>query len=107
LTFSANDTEEGDIKTAADFKRNKKILEALSIPLPVSTWYAPDGELWRENTIITVVSKTLFLEKGFDFLIRKVEFDYSDQGTTAVLTVVPPSALTRGELIDPWSGQNA
>jgi prophage tail gpP-like protein len=100
--FTADDTSDGDVKQAAEYKRNQAIRDALTISLPVGGWYGPDGNLWTPATIITLVSKTLRLPKGSDFVIREVEFRWSTKGATATLKVCPPSAYTRGSLVDPW-----
>ncbi len=103
LTFQADDTIQGDIQKAAEWKRSKQLAEALTIPLPVSTWYAPNGELWKENTLITLKSSSLHLPDGFTFLIRSVEFTYEETGTTAVLNLVPPQVYTGEPIEEVWS----
>jgi len=102
FTFTASDTTEGNIQQAADWKRSKKLADALSIPVPVTSWYAPNGELWRENTLVTLVSPSLFVPDGFNFLIRSVEYVYGSAGTTAKLELVPPQVYTGGEITEPW-----
>lgn len=102
LTFKADDTTDGDITKAAAWRRTKQLAEALSIPFPVSSWFAPNGKLWRENTFVTVVSPTLSLPDGFTFLIRRVEYVFSAQGKNAVLSLVPPQVYTGEEINNPW-----
>lgn len=104
LAFSANDTDSDSIQKAADNRRNLSASEALSIPLPVSSWYGPDGELWTPNTLVTLVDPRLFLPDGFTFLIKSVEFVYgATEGSPATVTVVPPSVYTGEELVNPWA----
>jgi prophage tail gpP-like protein len=102
-TIMADDTEEGGMQQAADWERSKALVEALSIPFPVSDWYAPDGTLWRENTLVTVESARLHVPDGFTFLIRSVEYIYEEDGKKSVLNLVPPQAYTGEPLEDPWS----
>jgi prophage tail gpP-like protein len=102
LTFTANESTAGNIQAAADWRRSKQVAEALEIPLSVEGWYAPNGELWRENTIVTVVSETNFIPQGFDFLIKSVEFSLDDKGTTSTLQLVPPQVYTGEPLVEPW-----
>lgn len=103
FTFSTNETTAGEMQRAAEWKRSKQLAETLTIPLKVSSWYSSDGELWKENTLVTVKSKTIYVPDGFDFLIRSVEYEFTEKGTPAVLNLVPPQAFT-GELIDePWA----
>jgi len=68
----------------------------------VPSWYAPNGELWAPNTIVTVKSPTLYLDDGYNFLIREVTYDFSASGTTANLSLVPPEAYTGEEIVEPW-----
>lgn len=101
-TFSADDTTSGDIQKAADWERSKQIAKSFEFKLPVTSWYGPDGNLWTENTIVTVKSKALYVPDGFDFLIRAVDFVFDSDGRTAELSLVPPQVYT-GEVVDePW-----
>lgn len=102
FTFRADDTTIGDIQKAADWRRSKQVADALTFPLPVSSWYAPDGNLWRENTLVTVKSPILYAPDGFDFLIRSVEYKFTKDGTTAVLSLVPPNVFTGKAVETPW-----
>lgn len=102
FTFSANETTAGNISRAADWQRSKQLADALTIPFPVSSWYDPNGNLWRENTIVTVVSPTIFVPNGFEFLIRQVEFTSTGDGSTAVLSLIPPQVYTGDPLVEPW-----
>ena len=70
---------------------------------PVSSWYGPDGKLWRENTIVTVKSPTMFVPNGFDFLIRSVEYEFTTEGATAKLGLVPPQVFTGDPIDEPWA----
>ncbi|MHA1287296.1 MAG: phage baseplate assembly protein [Candidatus Thorarchaeota archaeon] len=102
-TFSADDTEGDDIQKAADWRRSKQIADALTIPFPTSSWYNANGELWRENTLVSVISPSIFCPNGFDFLIRSVEYLFEPGGTSAILNLVPPQTFT-GEVVDePWA----
>jgi prophage tail gpP-like protein len=101
-TLTVDETTAGDIQGAADWRRSRQIAEALDIQFPVSGWLAPNGARWQENTIVTVVSDILSLPGGFDFIIRAVEFELSDTGQTAILSLVPPQVYTRNPVGDPW-----
>lgn len=102
--FNANESTAGNIQNAADWRRSKQVADTLTISFPVDTWYSPkENKLWEENTIVTVVSKSMYVENGFDFLIRAIEFSYDSDGTTAILSLVPPQAYTGDEIVEPWS----
>lgn len=98
----AMDATPGNIQQIADWERSKAIVDAYTIDCDVSSWYAPNDELWQVNKIVTVKAKTLFAPKGFDFLIKSVEYIFEAGGTTAVLGLVPPNAYTGKPLEVPW-----
>lgn len=103
FTFNANDTTPGDIQKAADWKRSKMLADILTMAIPVSSWYAPNGQLWKPNNFITVISETLDLPaSGVTLLIRSVEFIFEISGTQAVINVVPKEVYTGEKIIDPW-----
>lgn len=99
----ADDTARGNIQDAANWARSKRVADTLTIPLPVYSWYDPNGILWEPNTIVTVKSPSMGISDGFNFLIRSVEYIFSSDGTPAIINVVPPTVFTGGDLIDPWS----
>lgn len=102
-TFNANDATDGNIQTSADWKRSKQLANSLATELPVEGWLTPDGDLWRENTLVTVVAPSLFLSDGFTFLLRGVEFDLSPtKGKTTILSLVPPQAYTGEPIPEVW-----
>jgi prophage tail gpP-like protein len=103
LTFSTDETTAGGMKKAADWRRSKQFADALTLELPVSSWYGPDDNLWKENTIVTVKSQTLYMPDGFDLLIRSVEYIFEEKATRAVLSVVPPQVYTGEKLAEPWA----
>lgn len=102
ITYKADENTEGGIKDSAEWRRSKQVAEALTIDFPVTSWYDPNGEIWTENTLVTLKSKTLFIPDGFTFLIRQVQFDYSDGGSIATLSLVPPTAYSGESLKEPW-----
>jgi prophage tail gpP-like protein len=104
-TYTFDETTEGNIEISAEWRKSKAVADALTIRLPVSSWYAPDGELWTKNTIVTVVSETLFVPNGFDFLIKAVEYSTDDRGNTCALHLVPPQVYTKEKIIEPWRSQ--
>ena len=101
-TIEAHDTITGDIQDVANWQRSKQLADALTIPFPVSDWYDPAGILWEPNTIVTVISRTLDVPQGFNFLIRAIEFDYSTRGRSSILSLIPPQVYTTEELPEPW-----
>jgi prophage tail gpP-like protein len=101
--FSADDTTDAKIADAANWERSRRVADSLKISLPVDGWQIPGtSELWRENTIVTLKSPSLFMPDGFNFLIRSVEYSFSSGGAVANLELVPPQAFTGEEITEPW-----
>jgi prophage tail gpP-like protein len=103
-TTTANEADDADMKAAALREASKAIADALTIPFPVNSWYSDDllqMNLWESNSLVTVVSPTLFIPNGFDFLIRAVEYRFDDDGARATLDLVPPQAYT-GKSMELW-----
>lgn len=98
----ADDSQLGSLQSVAEWERSKQLADALTMPFPVTKWYAPDGKLWRNNTIVTIKSKTLDIPNGVDLLIRNVEFDYKSDGETATLSLVPYQVFSGEKLDDIW-----
>jgi prophage tail gpP-like protein len=94
VTFKNPDATEGDLKSAAEWMRSSSLSEALTLPFKSTSWFSPNGELWEENTIVTVKSKTISIPEGFNFLIKRVKYDYNSGGRTTELSLVPPQVYS-------------
>jgi prophage tail gpP-like protein len=101
-TVSADETTKGNIQDRANWARNKSLADALSFPLTVPGHRDPQGNVWKENQQVTIISPTLFIPQGFNFLINRVEYIDSGNGRTTVLSFVPPTVYTQGEIVEPW-----
>ena len=69
---------------------------------PVTGWYDLNGNLWKPNTIVTLISPTLDLPEGVNLLINRVQFSFDSNGTTTVLSLLPPNSFTSEPIEDPW-----
>ena len=101
-TIVTNSLEKGAGQKTVEFARNQTIAKSMSMPFEVNGWYAPNGELWQEDTLVSVVSPTLFTPDGFTYLIRAVQYNLDGRGETAVLSLVPPSLFTGDPVVEPW-----
>lgn len=101
-TFKADNVTPGNVINAAKWRKNKQFVDALTMSVPVSSWYAPNGGLWDVNTQVKIVSPVLGVPQGYTFLIRSVEFDLTDKSRSAVLHLVPPQAYSMRDLGDIW-----
>ena len=99
-TFNNPDSTEGDLKKSAEWQRSISMVEALTIPFTATSFYAPNGERWQENTIVTVKSKILSIPEGFNFLIKRIEYNKSASGNTTKLDLVPPQVYSGDPLPD-------
>ena len=52
---------------------------------------------------MTLESPSLFVPDGFDFLIRSVEYLFSESGVTANLELVPPQVYSGEAITEPWA----
>jgi len=102
-TFRADNVTPGNIIDSARWRKNKQFVDALTIPFPVTSWYAPNGSLWAVNTLVNVISPTLGVSKGYTFLVRSVEFDMAEKSRSAMLHLIPPNAYTQKDLGDIWT----
>jgi prophage tail gpP-like protein len=104
MSVSVDDLYSWDIGYAAEWKRSKQVADSINISLPMLGWYAPNNTLWAHNTLLTVVSETLFVPKGFQFLIKSIELIQDRERQIALINIVPPGVYAeRGERTeDPW-----
>ena len=107
LTFHAEDDVPGGAVFDAQWRRNKAAADAMTIDFPVNTWYGPDKKLWHPNTRLTIKSPTMGTAQGFTYLISRVEFKYSKNGSISNLQLKPPSVYdAQAEIIEPWLSGN-
>lgn len=98
----ANENTAGEVQATAEWQKNLALIEALTIPIPVVGWKAPNGTTWEENTLITLESEAMFVPNGFTFLIKQVEYIYDGKGKNAVLSLIPPNVYTNEPIVEPW-----
>ena len=106
-SYRADNVNMDEVAKTAEWQRSKRWAEALTIRIPRIGWH-PQGSknLYRENTIITLKNKDIWLEKGFNFLIKEVEYTLDKNGAMCVLGLTPPQAYT-GEEIPYVFGSNS
>ena len=87
---------------SANWRRSLQIAKAMTIPLPVASWYAPNGQPWKPGMMLTVKSHTLGVPGGYKFVVRKTEHVLDERGMTCTLSICPPNALTGDPVDEPW-----
>ena len=102
-----NVTSEG-LPKAAEWERSRRWAKACTITIPRIGWYPKDNdELYKENTLVTLKISDLWLEDGFDFLIKSVEYVLDSNGAVALITLIPPQAYTGEPIPDIFGGSVA
>jgi prophage tail gpP-like protein len=94
LIFSAKDTKQGDIATAAEWQRNKALAKSASVTAKVVGWRDKNGELIYENEIVTLHAPNISIYEETRFLIEKVSLSKSESGKEATLTLVLPESYS-------------
>lgn len=102
-----DESDIGELKNPIEWYRSKQLIEALTLEFPVIGWYAPNGELWKPNTLVTIRSVYLELPRGYTFFIRAVTYNYSIDGNTAILHLTPKESFTGGEPKNPWADNSS
>lgn len=92
-------TTEAELEKAVTWHRNRTDAEAKKRVFPVVGFYAPNGELWTENTIVSIVSRTMNVPDGFNFLIEGIERKWNRQGKFTDLHIADPGAFYVGDLV--------
>lgn len=93
-TFEAKDTENGTIKAAVEAKLGRMFAEAASYTLTVDTWRTGSGELWAPNTTLILDAPGAMIYGPYEFLIRAVTYDRSEDQETAELELVLPGSFS-------------
>jgi prophage tail gpP-like protein len=102
-TFKGNDTTKGETQKAADWRKTKALADALTIPIRARGFVAPNGEEWEPGQMVTLISPTLFMPKGFEMLIRATDMIQATTGDVTILHLVPPAVYTGEEIAEPWA----
>ncbi len=99
---AADESTGGNVENAARWARNKTTADALSFSLIHEGFRNFNGDLWTENKQATVISPSMFLKDGFNFLINRVEYVLDSNGRSTVLSFVPPTMYANGDIVEPW-----
>lgn len=103
FVFTVGDTLDADTESAAKAKLSRMFANMASYDVSVNTWRDPQGELWQENTTLTLQAPGAMVYNEYEFIIRSVSFDKVGDAKTAVLNLVLPGAFS-GEAPEalPW-----
>jgi prophage tail gpP-like protein len=83
------------LKRRMEWERNVRVGRSAHLSYQVTGWEAVPGRLWTPNDLISVDDKTLGIKKNL--LIQDVTLTLDEQGETADLLLVHPSAFIAEE----------
>lgn len=103
MTYTASDTEGGDIKPAVEAKIGRMFGNAIAYSITLATWRDPSGALWAPNTTVRVTAPDAMIYEEYEFVIRSVEFVRHAAEETATLSLMLPGSFN-GEIPEvlPW-----
>lgn len=93
-TFTADDTEKGDIPAATSAKLGRMFGNMVAYVIELPTWRDPNGDLWWPNQTLTVTAPGAMIYRETELLIRDVTLKQSAGATTASLGLVLPGAFS-------------
>ena len=102
-SVQANDTNAANIQGVSDWAASAAVADSINVPLQVEGWLRPDGKLWQENDMITLVAPSVMIYKPFPFLIKSLTRQETTGPKSTVLSLMIPGAYS-GELPKeyPW-----
>lgn len=104
LTSPADTPEGADLNTIAKWERGKRSADSMPVSVTLSSWIKPDGTLWAENEVVSLVSPSNFIYTETDMIVREVNYNRSNQGDSVTLSLILPSAYTlNDEEVRPWN----
>jgi len=102
--FTAKDTTQGNISTAARWERSRSLSKSSTVSATVQTWKDGKGQIIRENETVTLLAPRACIFTESKFLIQDVTLSESDQGRQATLTLVMVESYTTVfPKVFPWS----
>lgn len=105
LTFTAHDVENSNLQTAVNSKAGRMFGDFAKYTLTLYGHRSPNGNIWREGDLITVLSPGSMIYNETNLLIRNATLTRAaDQGDITVLDLVLPESYS-GEIpgVFPWA----
>jgi len=94
IMFKADAKDQSSLEQAAKWRMTRALVSS-EITIKVDGWRDRSGNLWRENTIVSVKAPNVYLFQSYDYLIKNVVLDKTENdGETATLTLVMPESFT-------------
>lgn len=93
FTFTARDTDGGDIAAAADAKAARMFGNMASYSVDVATWRDASDSLWEPGAAVELIAPDVMIYTPYMFMIRAVTFNRGGNETTATLELSLPGAF--------------
>lgn len=103
-SFTVEDTDDADAEAAVQAKLGRMFGNAVAFAIgPIPSWRDPQGDLWKENTTVTLHAPDVMIYRETEFLVRSVKLNQDADTEVATLELVLPGAFS-GELPTelPW-----
>ena len=94
FVFKTDGADTGDVKPDAEAKLGRMYGDALSAAVNVSRWQDPANNLWRPNSIISLIAPEAMIYNKTRFLVKSVELNQNAESETANLTLVLPESYS-------------
>ena len=107
-SFDVEDAGEGELKRAAEAKLGQMLASSVTYEVTVPTWRDPQGNLWEENTFISLQAPSVMVTRDYTFLIRGVSFERTATEQKATLSLVLPAAFSEVNILEeglPWTDE--
>lgn len=108
FVFKATEADDKNITAAVNWRMAKSIADSISIPVTVAGWRNVEGELWKENVVVTLFAPGAFVIKEVKMITESVELSKDESGgDIANLQLVIPESYTTTMPKEPfpWSGR--
>ena len=94
MTYKHPDTGNTDVVDASKAKMGRMFGNVASWVVDIPTWRDPQGDLWEENTTISLYYPDALILKEFEFVIRSVDMVRNVKGESAKMNVVLPGSFS-------------
>ena len=101
LSILAEGGDAGDlvIKQRAEWEKNRRVGRSMQLKLVTDSWRDSSGKLWEPNTLVPLDIPTLKLPPPVKWLIGEVTYRLDENGTTAELVMMHPSAYSPSPIL--------
>lgn len=103
FVFEPSDTEEGDVRVAAEAKLARMFANMVTWEIDVIGWRTPGGQLFEPGQTVTLLAPAAMVYTETELLVREIILNRDDSAQTATLTVCLPGGFS-GETPEslPW-----